>query len=79
MLERIGPIAYRIAFSASTRAHNIFHVSLLNSYVHDPNHVINWDVIQVEPEGEFRIEPMRILDRKVTMLQNQAIGQLKVQ
>ena len=41
---------------------------------HDPNHVINWDVIQVEPEGEFRIEPMRILDRKVTMLRNRAIG-----
>ena len=37
----------------STRAHNVFHVYLLKRYVHDPNHVINWDVIQVEPEGEF--------------------------
>ena len=68
MLERIGPVAYRIALLASTRAHNFFHVSLLKKYVHDPNHVINWDVIQVEPEGKFQIEPMRILDRKVTML-----------
>ena len=25
---------------------------------------------KVEPEGEFQIEPMCILDRKVTMLQN---------
>ena len=40
--------------------------------------MINWDVIQVEPEGDFRIEPMRILDRKVKMLQNQAIGKVKV-
>ena len=32
--------------------------------------MINWDMIQVEPEGEFLIEPMRILDRKVTMLWN---------
>ena len=63
----------------STKAHNVFHVSLLKRYVHDPNHVINWDVIQVELEGEFRIEPMCILDRKVTMLRNQAIGQVKVQ
>ena len=45
VLERIGPIAYRLAFPASTRAHNVFHVSLLKRYVHDPNHVINWDVI----------------------------------
>ena len=41
---------------------NVFHVSLLKKYVHDPNHVINWDVIQVEPKGEFQIEPMCILD-----------------
>ena len=38
--------------------HNVFHVSLLKKYVHDPNHVINWDVIQVEPKGEIQIEPM---------------------
>ena len=79
LLERIGPVAYRLALPTSTRAHNVFHVYLLSKYVHYPNHVINWDVIQVEPEGEFRIEPMRILDRKVTMLWNRAIGQVKVQ
>ena len=55
-----------------------FHISLLKKYVHDPNHVINWDVIQVEHEGEFQTEPLRILDKKVTMLQNWAVGQVKV-
>ena len=50
VLEIIGPFAYRLALPDSTRAHNVFHVSLLKKYVHDPNHVINWDVIQVEPE-----------------------------
>ena len=53
VLERIGSVAYRLAFLARTRVHNVFHVSFLKKYVHDPNHVINWDVIQVEPEGEF--------------------------
>ena len=33
----------------------------------------------MEPEGEFQINPMRILARKVTMLWNRAIGQVKVQ
>ena len=64
---------------ASTRAHNVFHVSLLKKYVHDPNHVINWDVIQVELQVEFQIKPKRILTMKVTMLRNRAIGQVKVQ
>ena len=67
VLERIGPVTYRIALPSSTRDHNVFHVSLLKKYVHDLNHVINWDVIQVEPEGEFQTEPLHILDWKVTV------------
>ena len=56
-----------------------FYVSLLKKYVHDLNHVIDWDVIQVEPKGEFQTKPLHILNRKVTMLQNRAIGHVKVQ
>ena len=41
VLERIGLVAYRIAFPVNARAHNDFHVSLLKKYVYDPNHVIN--------------------------------------
>ena len=54
VLERIGPVAYKLAFPASTRSHNVFHASLLKKYVHDPKQVVNWDVIRVEPKGEFQ-------------------------
>ena len=74
VLERIGPVAYRLEFLFRNRADNVFHVSLLKKYVHDPNHIIDWDVIQVEPEGQFKTEPLCILDRKVTMLWNRSIG-----
>lgn len=52
------------------RAHNVFHVSLIKKYVHDPNHITNWDVIQVAPEGEFQEEPVCILDKKTRTLRN---------
>ena len=45
VLEWIGLVAYRVVFPSNTRAHNVFHVYLLKKYVHDPNHVIDWDFI----------------------------------
>jgi len=73
VLDILGPISYRIASPVHMKSHNFYHVSLLKNYVHDPNHVINSNVIQVELEGEFQVESMCILEKKVTLLQNQAI------
>jgi hypothetical protein len=50
ILDRMGPVAYRLALPSTVKAHNVFHVSLLKKYVHDSNHIIDWSVIQVEPE-----------------------------
>jgi hypothetical protein len=41
ILGRRGPVAYMLVLFASMIVHNVFHVSLLNKYVHDPNHVID--------------------------------------
>jgi hypothetical protein len=51
ILEMIGPIAYMHAFPTSMTIHNVFHVSFLKKYIPYANHVIDWNVIQVEQEG----------------------------
>jgi hypothetical protein len=53
ILDRVGPVAYRLALPPIVKSHNVFHVPLLKKYVHDSNHIIYWSMIQVEPEGEF--------------------------
>jgi hypothetical protein len=44
ILANIVPTTYKIAFPASMRVHNEFHVSLLKKYVLDPSHIIDWNV-----------------------------------
>jgi hypothetical protein len=51
ILERIGPVAYILALPASMSIRNVFHVSFLKKYIPDANHVIDWNVIQVEQES----------------------------
>jgi hypothetical protein len=79
ILERIGLVAYMIAFPASMSVHNVLHVSLLKKYIPNANHVIDLNVIQVEQEGAFQVHPVRILDQKIKQLWNRAIGLVKVQ
>jgi hypothetical protein len=41
--------------------------------------MIDWNLVQVEPERKFQVEPLRILDRREVTLRNIAITHVKVQ
>jgi hypothetical protein len=79
ILDRKGPVAYMLELPTSMNVHNVFHVFFLKKYVHDPNHVIDCQLVQVETEGYFQVQIVRILDKKVKMLWNRVIELVKVQ
>ncbi|KAA0045842.1 pol protein [Cucumis melo var. makuwa] len=48
ILERIDPVAYRLALPPSLSAvHDVFHVSMLRKYVADPTHVVDFEPLQI--------------------------------
>ncbi|KAH9288362.1 hypothetical protein KI387_032479, partial [Taxus chinensis] len=76
ILERLGPLAYRLALPPSlSRVHDVFHVSVLRRYVSDPSHVLDWTALQVQDQGQVMVEPVRILDRRTLGLRGREIDQ----
>jgi hypothetical protein len=80
IMERKGPMAYRLALPDSLRRmHNVFHVSILRHYISDPTHVIDMSSLQVLDKGALTADLVHILDHLVRQLRHRTIDQVKVQ
>ena len=64
ILAKKGLVEYELALPTHVRVHNVFHASLLKKYIYDTKHVVDWSLLQVEPEGEFSPELVHILDNR---------------
>ncbi|KAL0544126.1 hypothetical protein IC582_019237 [Cucumis melo] len=78
ILERIGPVAYRLAFPPSLlTVHNVFHVSMLRKYVPDPSHVVDYESLEIDENLSYTEKPVEVLVRVVKMLRNREIPLVK--
>ena len=69
ILERIGPVAYRLALpSELAKLHIVFHVSMLRGYRYDELHILPVQDIQVQSDFSYDEEPKDILSRDVKQL-----------
>ncbi|RZB69283.1 Transposon Tf2-11 polyprotein [Glycine soja] len=79
ILKRVGPVAYQIALPPSlSNLHNVFHVSQLHKYIHDPSHVVVLDEVQVKQNLTYETLPLRIEDRRSKHLRGKEIPLVKV-
>ncbi|KAA0062177.1 retrotransposon protein, putative, Ty3-gypsy subclass [Cucumis melo var. makuwa] len=62
ILERIGPVAYRLALSPSfSVVHDVFHVSMVRKYVADPTHEVDFESLQINEDLSYKERPVEIL------------------
>ena len=83
VLELVGNLAYRIDLSEKMAGvHNVFHVSQLRKFVHDPSVAISLDRlddIEVESEAVGNRRPMRIVGKGTKQLRRKTVKLVKVQ
>ncbi|KAL0537123.1 hypothetical protein IC582_026093 [Cucumis melo] len=79
ILERIGPVAYRLALPPSlSTVHDVFHVSMLRKYVPDPSHVVDYEPLEIDENLGYVEQPIEVLAREVKTLRNKEIPLVKV-
>ncbi|XP_019194156.1 PREDICTED: uncharacterized protein LOC109188097 [Ipomoea nil] len=79
ILERVGSLAYRLALPMELESvHNVFHVSQLKRYVHDPAHVLPPEVIPIDEDLSYEERPLRILDFKTRETRRKSVKMVKV-
>nr|KYP32036.1 Retrotransposable element Tf2 [Cajanus cajan] len=79
ILKRIGPVAYQIALPLFlSNLHDVFHVSQLRKYIHDPSHVLESKAVQIKENLTFEKQPVSVVDKKVKQLHGKSINLVKV-
>nr|CAD1840651.1 unnamed protein product [Ananas comosus var. bracteatus] len=58
--------------------HDVFHVSNLRKYVHDPEHILSFEPSEIQEDIAYEEFPAYIIDREVRKLRNREIPYVKV-
>ena len=79
ILERIGPVAYRLELPIElSKVHDVFHISNLKKCLSEETPVIPIKDIRVDESLNFVEEPIEIMDREIKRLKRSRIPLIKV-
>ncbi|KAD0683017.1 hypothetical protein E3N88_43860 [Mikania micrantha] len=79
ILERIGPVAYRLELPPELdNVHDVFHVSNLKKCLADESLIVPLKEIQIDEKLQFREEPVEVMDREVKVPKRSRIPIVKI-
>ncbi|XP_052172251.1 uncharacterized protein LOC127788178 [Diospyros lotus] len=80
IMERVGTLPYRwVLPSQLSGVHNVFHMFMLRKYMPDPQHIIDYQTIEVRVNVSYEEMPSSILERKEKVLKNCSFPFVKAQ
>ena len=69
ILERIGPVAYRLELSRDLeRIHDVFHVFMLRKYISDLSHVLKAPSVELKEDLSFEVQRVGIINQILKVL-----------
>ncbi|XP_073013714.1 uncharacterized protein [Typha latifolia] len=78
ILERIGPVSYKLELPSMSKVHLVFHISCPKKKIGSRNN-LQTQLPETDAEGLFVVEPLKILDRRMVKQGNRAITKVLVQ
>ena len=70
--ERVGSVAYGLVLSRTlANVHNVFHVSMLQKYISNPNKIVEMKLLLLEKDLTYEEHSVKILDNYNKKLRNQ--------
>lgn len=77
--NKVGIIAYKLAVPLElSHIHGMFHVLILQKYMRDLAHALEYEPAHVKEELSYKEQPLKILDRNDQVLHSKAISLVKV-
>lgn len=79
MKSKINNVAYRLTLLQQlSGAHNVFHVSMLEKYVPDPTHILQYEPLEIKENAAYVQKSVQIIDMKEQLLRTRTIHWVKV-